>query len=499
MDPLNAGEPRLAGRTLDGRYLLETEVASGGMGTVWRGRDEVLGRPVAIKVLHERLAGDPDLLGRFRLEAVAAARLSHPNVVRVFDTGIDDGVCFIVMELFEGTTLEDRLRDDGPLPPAEATRVLSGMLQGLAHAHREGVIHRDVKPGNVLLDRDGLVKMTDFGIAKAAFAPSDLTTTGDLLGTARYLAPEQVAGGSVDHRADLYASGIVLYECLTGRTPFEAETHIATATMRLADTPRPPGALRPGIPRRLEALTMRALAREPEDRFQSADEMNSALGPAAPPGDARPVARPSSEGHRRASAFRSWVAIPLILIAVAAAVVGGVLFLASVFDETPQEPALAEPDEARPIPISAADSFDPSPGDGEEHDADLAAAIDGNPDTAWQTEGYSSADLGGAKPGVGIVFDLGNPREVGALVLQTQSPGYAFSVFAGDDATSFDPEAGTPLSSTEGETSFTAEDGLELALEPVRARYVMIWITELVPVDEYRALVNEADFFAAGG
>lgn len=499
MDPLNTGGLRLEGRTLDGRYLLETEVASGGMGTVWRGRDEVLGRPVAIKVLHERLAGDPDILERFRREAVAAARLSHPNVVRVFDTGIDDGVCFIVMELFDGTTLEDRLRDGGPLPPAEATRVLSGMLQGLAHAHREGVIHRDVKPGNVLLDRDGQVKVTDFGIAKAAFATSDLTTTGELLGTARYLAPEQVAGGSVDHRADLYACGIVLYECLTGRTPFEADSHIATATMRLADTPRPPGALRPGIPRRLESVTMRALAREPEERFQSADEMNAALGPQAPHGVAGPVARPTPEDHRRQSAFRSWVAIPLILIAVAAVAVGGVLLLASVFDDNPSEPTAGELEESRPIPISGTTSFDPSPGDGAEHDADLPDAIDGNPDTAWQTEGYSTADLGGAKPGVGIVFDLGNPRMVGSMVLQTDSPGYAFSMFAGESATSFDPAAGSPLTSTEGETSFTAEDGLELALEPVRARYVMIWITELVPVDEYRALVNEADFFAAGG
>lgn len=496
MDPLDTGELRLGGRTLDGRYLLETEVASGGMGTVWRGRDEVLGRPVAIKVLHERLAGDPDILERFRREAVAAARLSHPNVVRVFDTGIDDGVCFIVMELFEGTTLEERLRNGGPLSPADATRVVNGMLQGLAHAHREGVVHRDVKPGNVLLDRDGHVKVTDFGIAKAAFATSDLTTTGDLLGTARYLAPEQVAGGSVDRRADLYACGIVLYECLTGRTPFEADGHIATATMRLADTPKPPGALRPGIPRRLESVTMRALAREPEERFQSADEMNSALGPAAPPRGPGPVARAAPEDHRKGSAFRSWVAIPLILIAVAAVAVGGVLLLASVFDDTPQEPAAAEPEEARPIPISGATSFDPF-GTGGEHDELIALAHDGNPSTAWQTEGYNSPTMD--KPGVGIVFDLGNPRTVGSLVLQTESPGYAFSVFAGDDATSFDPEAGSPLSSTEGETSFTAEDGLELSFEPVRARYVMIWITELVEHEGYRALVNEADFFAAGG
>jgi serine/threonine protein kinase len=141
MEPMDTGQLRLEGRTLAGRYLLETEVAAGGMGTVWRARDEVLGRPVAVKVLHDRLARDPDLLERFRLEAIAAARLSHPNVVRVFDTGIDDGVCFIVMELFEGTTLEDVLRDQGPLPGSEASRVVRSVLGGLAHAHRQRVIH----------------------------------------------------------------------------------------------------------------------------------------------------------------------------------------------------------------------------------------------------------------------------------------------------------------------------------------------------------------------
>jgi serine/threonine protein kinase len=496
VDPLDSGELRLKGHTLAGRYLLETEVASGGMGTVWRARDEVLGRPVAVKVLHERLAGDPGILDRFRLEAVAAARLSHPNVVRVFDTGVDDGVCYIVMELFEGTTLDERLRATGPLPPADAARVIRGVLQGLAHAHREGVIHRDVKPANVLLDPTGLVKVTDFGIAKAAFATSDLTTTGDLLGTARYLAPEQVAGGEVDHRADLYATGIVLYECLTGRTPFEADTHIATATMRLSGDPRPPGALRPGIPRALESATMRALARSPEDRFQSAEEMNAAVGQAAPSREAGRAATASHQERPRGSVFRSWAAIPLIILAVAALAVGGFLIVAPLFEETPQEQAASGPEEARSIPISAVTSFDPSPGDGQEHDDDLSLASDGNPDTAWQTEGYSSADLGGAKDGVGIVFDVGNPRTVGSLFLQTAAPGFTFSVFAGDGPESFALDA--PLSAG-GETSFAADDETDLVFEPIRTRYVMIWITELVQVDEYRAVVNEVGFFAPRG
>lgn len=499
MEPTDADELRLEGRTLDGRYLLEDEVASGGMGSVWRARDQVLGRPVAVKVLHDRLAGEPDILERFRREAVAAARLSHPNVVRVFDTGIDEGVCFIVMELFEGTTLHERIREDGPLPPAEAVRVVRGVLQGLAHAHREGVIHRDVKPANVLLDRSGMVKVTDFGIAKAAFATTDLTTTGDLLGTARYLAPEQVAGGTIDHRADLYASGIVLYEALTGRAPFEGESHIATATMRLAGEPSPPGTLRPGISRGLDAATMRALAREPDQRFQTAEEMNAALERTVSSDHPRGSAAPApAEDGRRTSVFRSWMAVPLALAALAALAMVAYLIAAPLFEEGPPEQTAAGQPEVRPIQIAAVTSFDPF-GDGGEHDEDLPLAVDGDPGTAWQTEGYTTADLGGAKPGVGVVLDLGQGRSVGALRLETDSPGFTFSVYAGEDADSFDPEGGSPVASTDGQDSFTAVNPMEISLEPFRGQYLLVWITELVPHDGYRALVNEVEIHTPGG
>jgi tRNA A-37 threonylcarbamoyl transferase component Bud32 len=497
MDPTSPHGQDPAGRTLAGRYLLEEEVAAGGMGAVWRARDRVLGREVAVKVLHERLAHQPDLLERFRLEAVAAARLSHPNVVRVFDTGIDDGVCFIVMELFHSTTLQTRLAD-GPLPPAEAASIARGMLQGLAHAHREGIIHRDVKPANVLIDPTGLVKVTDFGIAKAAFATSDLTTTGELLGTARYLAPEQVDSRAVDHRADLYSSGVVLYEALAGRPPFEGRTHIATATMRLTTDPPPPGALRPGIPRALEAATMRALARDPNGRFQTAEEMSAALDRAAPAPRARGA--PISSNLPRASrnsAFRSWMAVPLMLVLLAALAVLGFALIAPLFEEQDAggEAEAGPPASARPFAIDAVTSFDPFGGDGE-HEEVLRFAIDGSPDTAWQTEGYNSPDLD--KPGVGIVLDLGKERSVGGLRLRTESPGFLFNVYVGDDRTGFDPESDTPVASGEGEEDFTADDGLRVALEPADGRYVLLWITRLVAHDDYRALVNEVDVFPPG-
>ncbi len=478
---------RLVGRRLAGRFELEDEIASGGMGAVWRARDEVLGRPVAVKVLHDRLARDPDLLDRFRREAVAAARLSHHAVVRVFDTGIDDGVCYIVMELFEGSTLESVLAERGHLQPDEAARIVGSVLLGLGHAHQQGVVHRDVKPGNILIDRDGLVKVTDFGIAKAAFAGEDLTTTGNLLGTSGYLAPEQITGGPIDARTDLYATGIVLYEALTGRTPFRGETHIATATMRLTKDPVPPRALRSGIPRELDQVVMRALARDPDDRYRSAREMHEALSRAVPSsGHAMPSsAAPRAEPGPAPSPVRSWLAVPLLILLVAALAVGGFWVLGQVLEDGQggggNEGGGEVGQEA--LRSQAVRTYDPPPGDGEEHDEDLSAATDGDPSTYWTTEGYTTPDLGGAKDGVGIVTGLDAPAEIGAMQLRTDTPGFEFGVYVSDTPEAFD--LGSPAATA------TAEEVTNVDLEGVQGQYVLIWITNLVPFDGYRAHVNE--------
>jgi hypothetical protein len=491
--------PQLEGSRLDGRYVLESQVASGGMATVWRGTDQVLGRPVAVKVLHENLSQDEELLERFRMEAVAAARLSHPSVVRVFDTGVDGGVCYIVMELFEGTTLADLVAQDGPLPPDEAARIVRAALHGLAHAHREGIVHRDVKPSNILVDASGLVKVTDFGIAKAAFAEGDLTTTGSLLGTAKYLAPEQVEGGAVDPRTDIYAAGIVLYEALTGRPPFEADTHMATATMRLAQEPPAPGSLRSGIPRPLEAAVLKALARSPEDRFQSAEEMEAALDRSTPDGTER-VRRAQAAPLRagpRPSMFRSWMLVPLVLLVAAAAAVGAFFLVDSLVDgglgnggtgeEAPRLQAVAN--------VTASD-YDPAPGDGEEHEETLGGATDGDPGTAWITEEYSNAAFGNAKPGVGIVFDLGEPTEVERIRLRTTLPGWVFEIKGSNDGAAFTD----PLASADRDTAFTVESSVVVIdIEPATYRYFLVWITLLPESPEHRASVAEADFLTPRG
>ncbi len=480
---MNAEHIPLEGRRLTDRYVLQEELASGGMGGLWLARDEVLGRLVAVKVLHEHLAEDDQLLERFRLEAVAAARLSHPAVVRVFDTGIDEGTCFIVMELVEGTSVADMLADQGPLRPAEAARVVRGVLQALSHAHREGVIHRDVKPGNILVGRDGIVKLADFGIAKTAFAGGDLTTTGNLLGTSRYLSPEQVTGGEIDARSDIYAAGVVLYELLTGRPPFEAETHIATATMRLTVDPAPPRSLRPGIPRALEAVVMKALAREADDRFQTADEMSAALERAAPAGESRPpVVREEHVPPRRS--YRSWIVVPAVLLLLAGIAVGAFLLLEGFGTDPGEEPGTGEPTSR--IRLEQALAYDPIRGDGE-HDESAGAAIDDDDISYWETERYNE-DFGIVKDGVGLVIELREEAEVGRVRILTDTPGWDFNIFLADDPGDFD-YTGTPMLEVEEADGAGTYD----IDPPVETSYVLIWITGLVESDGYRAFINDVD------
>jgi eukaryotic-like serine/threonine-protein kinase len=257
------------------RYELGPVLGQGGMAKVHRGLDRQLGREVAIKVLAPPFDRDREFVERFQREARAAAGLSHPNIVAVFDSGSDDGTHYIVTELVEGETLADRLRRDGPMPQAEAIAVAADIARALAAAHERGLIHRDIKPGNVMLPPDGRVKVVDFGIARAAGSDT-LTNTGVVLGSTAYLSPEQASGQPVDERADLYALGCVLYEMLTGRVPFSADTPIATMYRHVNEVPPPPSTFA-SIPSELEDIVMRALEKDPKRRFASASELEAAL------------------------------------------------------------------------------------------------------------------------------------------------------------------------------------------------------------------------------
>jgi serine/threonine protein kinase, bacterial len=261
---------------LDGRYLVQSKIASGGTSTVYRGLDTRLDRPVAVKVMDSRYAGDEQFLTRFQLEARTVARLKNPGLVAVYDQGIDGRHPFLVMELIEGGTLRELLGERGPMPPYAVAAVLRPVLGGLAAAHRAGLVHRDVKPENVLISDDGEVKIADFGLVRAV-AAAGITSTSVILGTAAYLSPEQVRDGNAGPRSDVYSAGVLTYEMLTGHTPFTGDTALSVAYQRL-DADVPPASLAiDGVPPQFDGFVQRATARDPADRYADAIEMGAEL------------------------------------------------------------------------------------------------------------------------------------------------------------------------------------------------------------------------------
>ena len=492
-------------RVLAGRYRLRRLIAKGGMAEVWQAVDDILGRPVAVKILHPHLAADESFRERFRREAIAAARLAHPSVVATFDTGTDGGITFIVMELVEGPTLRQILNESGPMAPARTVQVGAQVADALHYAHRAGVVHRDVKPANILICSDGRVKVADFGIAKAVEEsepdrphPSEaLTGTGSIIGTAQYLAPEQVDGRSVDGRTDVYALGVVLYEMACGRPPFTGETDMAVALKHITTNPTAPGVVRAGVPRALEEVVLRAMAKAPEHRYQSADELRSALlaidlrageatavvsapplpPPAPPPATYRvdhtpPRGVPPSFAKQE----RPWAvpALALAAVVVTLAIVG-VLFLRSdtgqrlIDDATPAE----EPRAALPKPTPLA--FDPPPGSGVEHDDELPFLLDGDVSTEWRTETYNTNRFGGLKPGVGIVLQLDRQHQLDELKVTSPSSGWAAEVLVADSVPSTRAEWGAPVATKRGIGRGTTT----FDLGERTGRAVLLWITDL--------------------
>ncbi|HYO60616.1 MAG TPA: protein kinase [Actinomycetota bacterium] len=266
----------VGGRLLGERYLLEEQIAAGGMGTVYAATDQRLHRRVAVKLLKGGLADDERFVARFEREARAAAALSHPNVAAVFDYGEDGGTRFIVMELAPGRDLARVLREGGPLPPERARAIGAQLCTALAHAHAAGLVHRDVKPANVIVGDDDRVKVTDFGIARAA-GDSTLTATGSVLGSAHYMAPEQASGAPVTGATDVYAAGIVLYEMLTAALPFTGDSPLSVALRHVSDDVPAPSSVNPGVPESLDAIVARATAKDPAERWPDAAAMAAAL------------------------------------------------------------------------------------------------------------------------------------------------------------------------------------------------------------------------------
>lgn len=501
--------------TLAERYVLESEIARGGMAIVYKARDDVLARPVAVKVLHSHLADDETFLERFRFEALAAARLAHPNIVSIYDTGTErtdpDGEArhFIVMEYCGGGSLAEHLVNEGPLQPERADVVGSSVCEALAYAHRSGVIHRDIKPANVLVAESGGLKVADFGIAKAAFAESDVTTTGSILGTVTYLSPEQLRGEEPDQRSDIYSLGVTLYELLAGRAPFEEETQMAIAMKHLHEEPPPLRSVRAGIPRGLEGVVTKALAKDPDARYQSAQEMRNALeGQSAATATAvlrRPArsterSRTTVQRTRRAPREKPSRSMgPLVMLGIMAAVVAvaSIVLLSLINREQTGGggngsgngnggQANGGSGNTEAIEVQSATDFDPQ-GSGGEHPDEVDLAIDGDPSTAWTTENYQDPLSALGKDGVGLVLDLGDSVEVASVEVQGcdgcgLQVGHASE--AASDASGFE---------TVGETD-AAGDPETFEFESAADRYWLVFVTTLPGGGGGSASISEVTF-----
>jgi serine/threonine-protein kinase len=456
------------GDVVAGRYELEELVGAGGMSSVFRARDRVLERDVAVKVLHAGLAADSDIVARFGREARLVAGLAHQNIVTVIDRGEHEGGPFIVFEYIAGENLKQLVARRGPLPPARAVELAIEVAHGLSFAHRQGFVHRDVKPQNVLLNGRGEAKVTDFGIARPLAVSAGETQTGTVLGSCDYISPEQAQGRRVGEQSDVYSLGIVLYELLTGEVPFGGENFVAVAMQHINAQPAPLRSKRPELPARLEAAVAKALAKDPADRFETmsafADELELCLAELRAGGTdaATAVLSASSRPARTPRRRRRW---PLYVLAGAllGAIVTGVAAIVAL--RTAPGAGGGAP---APVRLLAVSSYDPFGNNHIENPRLVPYATDGNRATFWSTEDYYDHTLG--KPGVGIILDAGAPVQVRALTIVSSTPGYRAIIRAA--SRKFGPFTDDSRSQLGGaDTTFT--------LDGVRARYYLIWITSL--------------------
>ena len=476
----------MVGELISGRYELEELVGSGGMSSVYRAHDRLLERTVALKILHEQFTSDDAYVERFRREARAVAQLAHPNIVTVIDRGEQDGRQFIVFEYVDGMNLKELMTQEGPVSPGEAIELALQVARGLSFAHENGLVHRDVKPQNVLLDTDGRAKVTDFGIAHAVDVDG-MTITGTIMGTSNYIAPEQARGQAVDEQTDVYSLGCVLYELLAGDVPFEGDNFVAVAMRHVNDPVPSVRDLRPDVPPRLDWAIQQAMAKDHHERFDSMADFAAELEACHAELDGNegatmvvaPRSRPGARSRRPARERRRWSVWPFVLLGVGlAAVIGALAGAILLQDSGGGGSGSAPPRPSGPVHFTSAAAYDPF-GDGHEHDEAARAAIDGNDTTPWMTEHYRSF----TKQGVGIVVGTGRAVSPKTVSIVTDTPGFTGEIKAGDSATG-------PFHSVSGSQTIAGTNA-NFSLHG-GGRYFLLWITSLgdndqVRIDEIRA------------
>ena len=470
------------GELVADRYELHEVVGTGGMSSVYRAVDTLLERNVALKILHPHYGEDAEYVERFRREARSVAQLSHPNIVTVIDRGEADGHQYIVFEYVDGESLKQLVDRTGPLPARRAVELGLQVAEALAFAHNAGLVHRDVKPQNVLVTEDGEAKVTDFGIARSLDVEHGVTQTGTVLGTSNYLSPEQARGQTVTPATDVYSLGVVLYELLTGEVPFPGENFVAVAMKHINEEPPSLLERRPDVPMRLVAAIDRALAKDPAQRFPSmgafCTELRACLAELGTPDSDRTVIRPSpvlkqGRPHRmRPARRRRWPLLLVVALAVAAAIVA-VFALRGSNDKSTTSKGSTR---GAVIALTGARAFDPA-GDLREHDSSARLATDGDPSTYWYTEHYID---GLDKEGVGLVLDAGGAKKIGSITVQSTTPGFTAEILAGN---SLDSSLKVDSSKQQVGPSTT------FSLRGATARYFVVWITDLGGLDSAR--VNE--------
>jgi serine/threonine-protein kinase len=480
------------GTLLSGRYRLDAQVGAGGMSTVYRAFDTVLERQVAIKLMHREIAQDSDQLERFRREARAVAQLNHPHIVGVIDASEDDGMPYIVLEYVEGETLKDRIRRHGRLPIPDAVAYAIEVARALGAAHERQIVHRDVKPQNVLLDEEGTAKVTDFGIARS-LADQGLTADGRVLGTTDYVSPEQALGHAVTGQSDLYSLGVVLFEMLTGDVPFHGENQVAVAMKHVREELPDVQVRRPETSSALAAVVDRATARDLGVRYATAeamvDDLEDVLGietarSGQTSGEVTTVLRSLPKDAQRRVPLRartSWrVAAAVIALLVAMTAAGFYLLVGRTERGTGTQnfgKAPAPGLKGVSLKQSGARDFDPLGDNRAEHPDEAKAVVDGDARTTWSTESYTGGRLG--KDGVGIYVDAEPGVAAAAMQVITPTTGFTADVYGA-------PPGGRPqaLGDFTKVGSFTSEKGknrIDLRTDGRRYRYYLVWITALPP------------------